>query len=367
MSSKIKLAGIFSVLILAVVFYQAFKTPETLDGPVLVPLYESTDNISLRGLHATDDSVVVVGGSSGVFGFSLDAGIHWIFTQLPGAPESQFRSVWAFNDHTFLAVSAGAPSYIYRTEDRGQHWSRVFSDTAKATFLDGIVFANDSLGWVYGDPVDSAFKLLRTQDGGKSWQSVPGPLAIDGEASFAASGSAIAYRDGLLTIVSGGTVSRMHTSSDQGNTWAADHLELKQGLPSQGAFAHAWVGDKLFIVGGDYMNDTSTSETALVIDLATGDFDAATNARLEPLPYTSDVVGDGTYTYFAGTTGVRSLDSTLEVMDTAAMHALTYSGKYVFASGPHGRIGRVYNGDVAGLNDLVNQVKSAQKAALKHD
>ena len=367
MSSKVKLAGIFSILILLFVVYQAFKTPDTLNGPVLVPLYESTDNISLRGLHATDDSVVVVGGSSGVFGFSLDAGIHWIFSQIPGAPESQFRSVWAFNDHTFLAVSAGAPSYIYRTEDRGQNWSRVFSDTAKATFLDGIVFANDSLGWVYGDPVDSAFKLLRTDDGGRSWHQAKGPAAIDGEASFAASGSAIAYGHGLLTIVTGGTVSRMHVSMDSGATWMSDHLDLQQGLPSQGAFAHEWVGDKLYIVGGDYMNDEDSASTALVVDLATGEMDAATNALLEPLPYTSDVVGDGTYTYYTGTTGVRVLDSTLEVMDTAAMHALTFSGKYVFASGPHGRIGRVYTGDVAGLNDLVNEVHRAQKLAAKHD
>jgi len=367
MSSKIKFAGIFSILILAVVLYQAYRTPVSLEGPVLVPLYESTDNISLRGLHSTDDTVVVVGGSSGVFGFSLDAGIHWVFTQIPGAAQSQFRSVWAFNDHTFLAVSAGAPSYIYRTEDRGQNWTRVFSDTAAATFLDGMVFADENIGWVYGDPVDSTFKLLRSDDGGKHWSEVPGPLAIDGEASFAASGSGMAFHDGLLTMVSGGTVSRLHVSMDSGATWVADPLELQQGLPSQGAFAQEWIGDKLFIVGGNYMDDTDSIATALVIDLATGAEDAATNARLESLPYTSDVAGDGSYTYFAGTTGVRVLDSTLRVMDTAAMHALSFSGKYVFASGPHGRIGRVYHGDVAGLTELVKQVQRAQKLAAKHE
>ena len=83
MSKKILLAGMFSVAVLAVVLYRVFtNNPDQFVGPVMVPLYESTDDISLRGLHATDDTVVVVGGNRGVFGFSLDAGVHWIFSQL---------------------------------------------------------------------------------------------------------------------------------------------------------------------------------------------------------------------------------------------------------------------------------------------
>ena len=50
---------------------------------LLVPLYVGAEDLSLRGLHATDDTVVVVGGNQGVIGFSLDAGVHWIFSQLP--------------------------------------------------------------------------------------------------------------------------------------------------------------------------------------------------------------------------------------------------------------------------------------------
>ena len=54
----------FSVAVLAVVLYRVFtNNPDQYVGPVMVPLYESTDDISLRGLHATDDTVVVVGGN----------------------------------------------------------------------------------------------------------------------------------------------------------------------------------------------------------------------------------------------------------------------------------------------------------------
>lgn len=355
MNKKIFPATLLAVILLVVLFGDLFNSPsDKTIGPVLVPLYEHPQQVSFRGLHATDDSVVVVGGSDGVFGFSTDAGEQWDFQTLPQASECQFRSVWALNHKTFLAVSAGAPSYIYLTEDGGNNWSRVFEDTAQATFLDGIQFVNDTLGYIYGDPVDGYFKLLRTADGGKSWNEIQGPEAIDGEVSFAASGSAIALGNNMLSIVTGGTVSRLHVTMDWLNAdgWIASPIEMAQGLPSQGAFAHYWSNDKLFIVGGDYMREEDTSGTSIVADLSTGQDDESTMKKLQQLPYTSDVSGDGQFIYFTGTKGMRYLDSTLHVMDTTAMHTLVFSGKYVFSSGPQGRIGRIFNGTQKELRTL---------------
>ncbi len=355
MTKKIFPATLLAVILLVVLFGDLFNSPsDKTIGPVLVPLYEHPQQVSFRGLHATDDSVVVVGGSDGVFGFSTDAGEQWDFQSLPQASECQFRSVWALNHKTFLAVSAGAPSYIYLTEDGGNNWSRVFEDTAQATFLDGIQFVNDTLGYIYGDPVDGYFKLLRTADGGKSWNEIQGPEAIDGEVSFAASGSAIALGNNMLSIVTGGTVSRLHVTMDWLNAdgWIASPIEMAQGLPSQGAFAHYWSNDKLFIVGGDYMREEDTSGTSIVADLSTGQDDESTMKKLQQLPYTSDVSGDGQFIYFTGTKGMRYLDSALHVMDTTAMHTLVFSGKYVFSSGPQGRIGRIFNGTQKELRTL---------------
>lgn len=353
------------ILVLFIAFISIKKWMGNEDVSVVehVVLFEAGTDVSFRGLHATNDSVVVVGGNKGLFGFSLDAGVHWDIQHIPESGESQFRSVWALSDKEFVAVSAGAPTYIYHTDSRGQHWSRVFADTAQSTFLDGVVFVNDSIGYIYGDPVEGRFKLLRTADGGRSWNEIEGPEAIDGEASFAASGSAIAVGNNIMSIVSGGTVSRLHVTMDlrDGLGWTSSYIELAQGTPSQGAFAHYWDQEKLYIVGGDYMDEENTYRTSLVADLMTGQDDTATMNKLATLPYTSDVCGDGERLYFTGTTGIRYLDSTLHVMDTTAMHSLAFSGKCVFSSGPSGRIGRIFTGTTQELNELLGALKKRDK------
>ncbi|MGB1266647.1 MAG: hypothetical protein ACPG5D_01015, partial [Schleiferiaceae bacterium] len=161
----------------------------------------------------------------------------------------------------------------------------------------------------------------------------------------------------------GGTVSRLHVTMDWLNAdgWIASPIEMAQGLPSQGAFAHYWSNDKLFIVGGDYMREEDTSGTSIVADLSTGQDDESTMKKLQQLPYTSDVSGDGQFIYFTGTKGMRYLDSTLHVMDTTAMHTLAYSGKFVFSSGPKGRIGRVFHGKFEDLTKLKKTINSKNR------
>ncbi len=109
------------------------------------------------------------------------------------------------------------------------------------------------------------------------------------------------------------------------------------------------------------MREKDTTGTALVVDLSTGQDDHVTNRELQNLPYTSDVCGDGDYIYFTGTKGMRYLDSTLHVMDTTAMHTLAYSGKFVFSSGPKGRIGRVFHGKFEDLTKLKKTINSKNR------
>jgi hypothetical protein len=111
-------------------------------------------------------------------------------------------------------------------------------------------------------------------DGGKSWNDAVGPEAIDGEASFAASGSAIAVGNNSMSIVTGGTVSRLHVTMDlRDGHWAGcpRTIELAQGTSFARRLCPLLGSEKsLYIVGGDYMEEDNTYGTALVANLMTG-------------------------------------------------------------------------------------------------
>ena len=190
-------------------------------------------------------------------------------------------------------------------------------------------------------------------DGGRNWTEISGPSAIDGEAAFAASGSSILFKDSTLSVVTGGTVSRILMSVDVGETWTAKWLELPQGLPSQGAFAHDWHDGRYIIVGGDYLYDTAALGNSIEYDPESA---YAAIDNFSNLPYSSDVVSAGQNVYFTGTAGMYYADSILHELDTTAMHSLAYSGKYVFASGPKGRIGRIFQGTRTELNEFKRAV-----------
>ena len=81
-----KRIGFGCITALFVLFIFSCNTTEETLRPQFITLYQAGEQFSFRGLHAVDDSVVVVGGSEGSFCFSLDAGIHWEFMQIPDAP-----------------------------------------------------------------------------------------------------------------------------------------------------------------------------------------------------------------------------------------------------------------------------------------
>ena len=74
---------------------------------------------------------------------------------------------------------------------------------------------------------------------------------------------------------------------NEGKNWVAKWLELPQGLPSQGAFAHDWHHGRYIIVGGDYLYDTAALGNSIEYDpeSAYTGIDNFSN-----LPYSSDVV-----------------------------------------------------------------------------
>jgi photosystem II stability/assembly factor-like uncharacterized protein len=219
---------------------------------------------SFRALSVVDDKVAWVGGTKGFIGRTLDGGKNFLFKQVTGAEALDFRSVYAFDSLNAVIANAGSPAIILRTNDGGKNWKEVYRNEAKEAFIDGIDFWNEKKGLIYGDPMNGKMLLLSTIDAGLTWTEFPEsqrPVLKEGEASFAASGTGIRCFDKKkIAITTGGKISRLWTSHDNGETWNVSDLPIIQGSESTGAFSSVFWGKKGIIVGGDFKNETQKGQ-----------------------------------------------------------------------------------------------------------
>lgn len=259
-----------AVLIIALILLStipAMSQVKNMDSEI--QLLSSSPHFSIRGLSVVSDSVLWVSGSGGRVGISTNGGETWLWRQVEGADGLDFRSLCAFDTHSAVIVSAGSPATIYRTDDQGLHWEKVYENKDEACFLDGVTFWNENQGLVYGDPVNGRFVILMTWDGGRHWTMPPyenRPRAKQGEASFAASGTAIfSLPSGKVWIGTGGTVARVFFSNNYGDTWDTYPTPVIQGESSTGIFSLAFRDGKHgIIVGGNYKQAADRKNNAFL-------------------------------------------------------------------------------------------------------
>jgi photosystem II stability/assembly factor-like uncharacterized protein len=216
---------------------------------------------SIRGLSVVSNSVAWISGSNGWTALSSDAGKSWKWKQIPGYEKFDFRDIEAFSAAHAIIVSAGSPGVVLLTTDSGLNWKEVYRNDSPEIFLDGMDFWDPKNGIIYGDPIKGKMQLLKTSDSGMSWQNISHNLnisLINGEASFAASGTAIrCLKNGSTFIVTGGIQSRIFISENFGGTWNVYPCPIIQGNSTSGPFSLAFSNRKQGLaVGGDYQKDT---------------------------------------------------------------------------------------------------------------
>lgn len=226
-------------------------------------------NSSYRGLSVVDDTTLWVSGSNGTVGLSTDAGKNWQWVNPIGYEKTDFRDIEAFDEHEALIISAGSPAIILSTQDGGRSWKEVFNDKRSEIFYDGFAFTSKGVGIAFGDAIQGKMPLLKSTDFGRSWKDISPNMHFtitDGEAGFAASGTSI-YCDnsGTYWIATGGTVSNIYSSKDQGNTWQRYSCPIIQGTNSTGPFSVAFNTSKTgIVVGGDYKADKNKDKNSLL-------------------------------------------------------------------------------------------------------
>ncbi|MFT7534384.1 MAG: photosystem II stability/assembly factor-like uncharacterized protein [Hyphomicrobiaceae bacterium] len=239
------------------------------DAWLLVP---SGTTASLRGLCAIDADVAFIGGSGGTLMRTIDGGNSWSDIAPPGSNGCDFRDVEAFDRNQVVAMVAGQPARVYRSDNAGVTWHIVHEDPRPSAFFDAMAFAGD-YGVMFGDAIDGQFGLLQTADGGRTWRDRSGVMLPEphvGEAAFAASGTCLVAVDGdapVFSLATGGGPARMVklgptiVAGDAKNYWHRS-LPLQSGASSKGAFSIAWNGSQGVAVGGDYQLPQEQGGTA---------------------------------------------------------------------------------------------------------
>lgn len=218
-------------------------------------------NVRLRGVSAVSESVAWASGAGATVLHTVDGGTTW--QKLTVTDDAlDFRDIDAVDAQTAYALSIGngPASRIYKTTDGGKTWQLQFKNEDPKAFLDAMSFWDASHGIVFGDAVDLKLYVLITADGGRTWSRVPTehlPPAQGNEGAFAASGTNIAVIGKSHAWIGTGAAakSRVLRTSDGGRTWQVADTPLASG-PSTGIFSIAF-RDKEHgvVVGGDYQKE----------------------------------------------------------------------------------------------------------------
>lgn len=212
----------------------------------------------LRGVSAVSERVVWASGAGSTVLRTVDGGLTW--QKLDVTTEAlDFRDIDAVDAQTAYALSIGngPSSRIYKTIDAGKTWNLQFKNEDQKAFLDAMSFWDANHGIVFGDSIDKQFYILTTADGGRTWSRVPVPslpAAQENEGAFAASGTNIAVFGKSHAWIGTGAAakSRVLRTSDGGRTWQVADTPLASG-PSTGIFSIAFRDAKHGVIaGGDY-------------------------------------------------------------------------------------------------------------------
>lgn len=298
--------------------------------------------VSLRGLSVVSDRVAWVSGSKGTVAKTIDSGKTWQWMTVQGFEQIDFRDIEAFSETEALIMGVAAPAYILRTIDGGNSWQVVYENRDTTMFLDAMEFWNEQSGIVLGDPQQGKFYIARTFTGGRQWQTIPEqnyPVAHPGEACFASSGTNIRrWGKKGAAFVTGGKRSRLFLNDRQID------LPLLQGKESTGANSLAIKKEKrIIVVGGDFTQRNDTTGNCIISPNAGKSWYRPTNP---PNGYRSCVE----YLYKSTwiTCGLNGVDLSTDdgnnwkSISTNGFHVCRKAkdGQLVYLAGSNGRIAR---------------------------
>lgn len=235
-------------------------------------LQQSGVPVRLRGVSAVNEQVAWASGAGSTVLRTADGGAAWRTLKVT-SDALDFRDVDAVDAQTayVLSIGNGAASRIYKTADTGASWTMQFKADDEKVFLDAMTFWDANHGLVFGDSVNGQFYILITADGGRTWSRVPAanlPPALENEGAFAASGTNIAVfgKTHAWIGTGAGAKARVLRTTDGGRSWQVADTPLAAGA-SSGIFSIAFRDAKHGVVaGGDYRKEQEAVDNLALTD-----------------------------------------------------------------------------------------------------
>ncbi|MCA1756933.1 MAG: hypothetical protein LC649_05695 [Bacteroidales bacterium] len=336
------------VLTALVVLISSGCSNRGVEAELLLEPLETGSSVSIRALHIVNENVVWAGGSQGTFLLSANGGESWKVGSLPVVENEEFRSIHGWDSQHALMFGIQFPGRGYHTSTAGEEWDIVYENDTPGIFFNSARFADARRGIALSDAVDSVPFVIRTADGGESWERVTDlPPLKRGEYHFAASNSCIEYLpSGQIWIITGGGDARVFFSSDHGESWSVYDTPVRSASPSTGIFSVAF-SDPMngLVMGGTYDNPVRNDSIAAY----TSDGGVTWNlAETMPAEFRSQVLWLDPVNETAIAVGKTGWDYTLDggknwihLSDSGYYVARSIPGtKTGFAAGSDGRIAR---------------------------
>jgi photosystem II stability/assembly factor-like uncharacterized protein len=228
---------------------------------------------SIRALEVENDSTCWFAGSKNKFGYTNDYGKTWKYNVIKyDTFNLEFRSISVTTNSIFI-FSVGSPALLFKIDKKTLNYKLVYKETNEKAFYDSMQFWDDENGIAVGDPTANCMSIVLTKDGGNSWNKIACenlPLAVEGEAAFAASNTNISLVEQKAFIATGGKEANVLVGSEYGKSWEKYKTPIIQGEKMTGIFSiDNLYTDTAIIAGGNWSSKENT-ENAMAITVNGG-------------------------------------------------------------------------------------------------
>lgn len=308
---------------------------------------EISTNASFRALkyHANQ---IWAGGTQGTVGHSLDAGKTWIFQQVPGAENLDFRDLIIVNEREILLMSAGpseeGKASIWRTVDGGKRWEIIFEKKDPGYFFDCLTWDyKKNEGWLLADPIQRKLTLFHIKENNYSQIDTAGiPSLQPNEAFFAASGSSLLIQNDKFTLVGGGAaLARIYQKKNLRSAWTSIETKIQTG-EAKGYFSIGAKNRKeLWAVGGDYRH---LNENLIPILVTQDGGETWLELADSPKFYMEKVIWAKPYWIVCGPSQSAAFHSTRKLwknLGPSSYHNIIQVGNEIWGIGAKGQLGKI--------------------------